>query len=280
PWAKRGCWSSISFAMKSPQGIALLHVLLIAAAVAAEPPVASKTETMESILARIKAPEFPKHDFVITDYGAMPDTDCTGAIRNAIAACHDAGGGRVVVPAGVFVTGAVHLQSNVDLHLADGATLKFDPDPAKYLPVVFTRWEGTECMNYSPLIYAFEQENVAVTGKGTLDGSATAKTWLAWNVKSKEKQALQLPARNKLMQMGQENAPVEQRVFGEGSYLRPMFIQPYRCKNVLIEGVTIINSPMWEIHPVLCTNVTVRGVTVNSLGRNNDGCDPESCKDV
>ena len=107
----------------------------------------------------------------------MAGVDCTGAIAKAITACHQAGGGRVVVPAGVWLAGAIHLKSHVNLHLAEGATLRFSPEPAKYLPVVPTRFEGSECLNYSPLIYAFEQENVAITGKGTLDGSANWETW-------------------------------------------------------------------------------------------------------
>jgi unsaturated rhamnogalacturonyl hydrolase len=257
--------------------LAVFTTIGSAAAVGAESPVAPPTETIDSILSRINAPEFPNRDFVITDYGASPHTDCTEAIRKAITACHDAGGGRVVVPAGAFLTGAVHLKIKVNLHLADGATLKFDPEPAKYLPVVPTRFERVECMNYSPLIYSFGQDNVAVTGKGTLDGSATTKTWLKWNA---SRPAIQTPARNRLFQTGEDNLPVEQRVFGDTSYLRPNFIQIYKGKNVLIEGVTITSSPMWEIHPVLCTNVTVRDVTVRSLGRNNDGCDPESCRGV
>jgi len=83
-----------------------------------------------------------------------------------------------------------------------------------------------------------------------------------------------------LNDMGERGVPVEQRVFGQGHFLRPNFVQPYRCRNVLIEGVTIRNSPMWELNPVLCSNVTVRGVTISSHGPNNDGCDPESCRDV
>ena len=135
-----------------------------------------------AILARIKAPTFPNHDFDITKFGAIADgkADNTEAIRKAIAACNQAGGGRVVVSGGVFLTGPIHLKSNVNLHIAEGATLKFIPDPAKYLPVVLTRFEGTECMNFSPPIYAFEQENLAITGKGTLDGSASAENWWAW----------------------------------------------------------------------------------------------------
>src|SRR4051812_9259433 len=232
-----------------------------------------------AILARMKAPPFGDRDFSVTDFGAVAEMDSSEAITKAISACNAAGGGRVVVPAGVWLTGAIHLKSNVNLHLAEGATLRFSPDPAKYLPTVLTRFEGIECMNYSPLIYALEQQNVAITGKGTLDGSANWETWWAWNDKSKgtPKQAA---ARKKLDRRGTEGVPVAERVYGEGQFLRPNFLQPYHCQNVLIEGVTIINSPMWEIHPVLCTNVTVRGVTVRSLGTNNDGCDPESCRDV
>jgi polygalacturonase len=228
-----------------------------------------------AILARIKAPAFPNRDFKITDYGAVADgkADNTEAIRKAIAACNAAGGGRVVVTPGVFLTGAVHLKSNVNLNVMEGATLKFIPDPAKYLPVVFTRFEGTECMNYSPLIYAFEQENIAVTGKGTLDGAASNENWWAWKRSGAD-------AVRRLLEFNDKGTPVSDRVFGEGYKLRTNFIQPYRSRNILIEGVTINNSPMWEIHPVLCANVTVRGVTVVSHGPNNDGCNPESCKDV
>jgi polygalacturonase len=183
-----------------------------------------------------------------------------------------------VIPAGRFLTGAVHLESNVNLHVARGATLAFTRDPAAYLPAVFTRWEGMELMGYSPFIYAFEKTNVAITGEGTLDGQADAQHWWPW--KTSKGATSQTPARNRLMQMMEAGVPVEQRVFAEGSFLRPQFIQPYRCRNVLIEGVTIVGSPMWEIHPVLCTNVTVRGVSIDSHGPNNDGCDPESCTDV
>ena len=137
----------------------------------------------EAILARIKAPAFPDRDFPIADFGAVAGgADCTEAIAKAIEAANAAGGGRVVVPAGEWHTGAIRLKSNVNLHIAEGATLKFFSDPAKY-PIVFTRWEGVECMNYSPLIYAWEQENIAVTGKGTLDGSASVETWWGWNRK-------------------------------------------------------------------------------------------------
>jgi polygalacturonase len=135
-------------------------------------------------------------------------------------------------------------------------------------------------MGYSPLIYAFEAQNVAVTGGGTLDGQANAEHWWPWKGGSKPAAGTQFAARARLIEQIGQGTPVAQRVYGEGSFLRPSFVEPYRCQNVLIEGVTIVNSPMWEIHPVLCANVTVRDVTVRSHGPNNDGCNPESCRDV
>jgi polygalacturonase len=241
---------------------------------------------VRAILARIQPPKFPMRDFDITKYGAIADgtSNCGEALKQAIAACAQAGGGRVVVPAGDFLTGAIHLRSNVNLHISRDATLRFNPDPRLYLPAVYTRWEGVECMNYSPFIYAFEQGNVAVTGSGTLDGRANAEHWWPWNGNpfygGGRDRPNQMAARNRLIQMGENDTPVSERVFGDGSYLRPNFIQFYRCKNVLVDGVTVKNSPMWQIHPVLCSNVTVRNVTVASHGPNNDGCNPESSRDV
>ncbi|MDE3084404.1 MAG: glycoside hydrolase family 28 protein, partial [Verrucomicrobiota bacterium] len=235
-----------------------------------------------NILARIKAPQFPARDFAIIDYGAVAGgtQDCTGALRQAIEACHAAGGGRVVVPAGEFLTGAIHLLSNVNLYLAPGATLRFSTDPAAYMPVVFTRWESTECMNYSPFIYADGQENIAITGSGTLDGAASDANWWRWAQRGANRKSRATADVKALNDMGERDVPVEKRVFGAGHYLRPNFIQPLRCRNVLIEGITIHRSPMWEINPVLCTNVIVRHVTIDSDGPNNDGCDPECSRDV
>ena len=238
------------------------------------------------ILARVRPPKFPHRSFDVTAFGATGDgtTDSSDAIRHAIKRCHAAGGGHVVVPAGTFLTGAVHLLSNVDLHLESGATLKFSQDPAAYLPVVYTRWQGIELMNYSSFIYAFEQKNVGITGDGTLDGQADNSHWWPWKGSTVFGWNSGDPNQNAddtlSQQMADDGVPVSERVFGAGHYLRPNFIQLYRCRNVVISGVTILRSPMWEIHPVLSHNVTVEGVTVDSHGPNNDGCDPESCSDV
>jgi polygalacturonase len=232
----------------------------------------------DAILRRIVPPTFPDRTFNIKQYGAVADRDqgATAAIRAAIAACSKAGGGRVVIPGGRFVTGPVTLESNVNLHLDDRAVLAFTRDANAYLPAVLTRYEGVELRNYSPFVYAFERRNIAITGGGTLDGQADAEHWWPW----RNRAVAEGGARNRLFEMASRGLPVRERVFGDGGFMRPTFIQPYRCANVLIDGVTIVNSPMWEINPVLCTNVTVRGVTIRSHGPNNDGCDPESCRDV
>ena len=243
-------------------------------------------ELVPEILARINPPRFPNREFNVARFGAVGDgrTDAADALRRAIAECSSAGGGRVVVPAGRYVTGPIHLRSNVDLHVTRDATLLFDRDPRRYLPVVLTRFEGTELMNYSPFIYARDERNVAITGAGTLDGRASPQHWWPWRGRTDFGWARGEPnytvARDRLLGMAERGEAVERRMFGEGAYLRPPFIQPYRCRNVLIEGVTILNSPMWEINPVLCENVTVRDVHISSHGPNNDGCDPESCRDV
>jgi polygalacturonase len=243
--------------------------------------VADPWSRADIIVRSITVPKFPARDFDITQYGATGDgkASCTDAIRKAIAACYAAGGGTVVVPAGRFLTGAIRLESNVNLHLADKATLAFSADTREF-PIVFTRWEGVELMNLSPFIYAFETRNIAVTGTGTLDGQADAEHWWQWRTPSPGNPGRDRAARSRLIEMQAKGIPVSKRVFGAADYLRPNFIQPYRSRNVLIEGITIVNSPMWEVHPVLCESVTVRNITVRSHGPNNDGCNPESCRNV
>ncbi|MDC7685279.1 glycoside hydrolase family 28 protein, partial [Asticcacaulis sp. BYS171W] len=242
----------------------------------------------ERIVRRIRLPEIPRRDYLVTVFGGRGDgqADNTQAIEAAIVAAAKAGGGRVVLPKGVCLTGPIRLRSKVELHVPKGTRLKFIPEPARYLPVVPTRWEGVELMGYQPLIYAYGEHDIAVTGGGILDGGADDQNWWFWkgpwggrfdDVPLAQRQAAD---RTKLFDMAERGVPVAERVFGEGSRLRPPFFQPYLCKNVLMEGVTVVSSPFWLLHPVLCESVTFRGVTCDSHGPNNDGCDPESCTDV
>jgi len=242
-------------------------------------------DSAADILRSTKAPTFAPQTFSVMSFGAKADGvfDNTRIFARAISACHNAGGGKVVVPAGNFFTGPIHLLSNVNLHLDEGAQLLFSTNPNDYLPVVFTRWEGMELMGYSPLVYAYQQENIALTGKGTLNGQANELNWWPWKGGEKWAKpgvATQANARRQLEMDVEKNRPVSERVYAENSQLRPAFVQLYQCKNILIEDVTITNAPFWLLHPVLSENVIIRGVTCDSLGPNSDGCDPESCKNV
>jgi polygalacturonase len=256
--------------------------LLVAGCSAEEP----AWQMAQQIRASIRLPGIPSRDFRITDYDAVGDgsTDCTRAIANTIAAASAAGGGRVIVPPGVYATGPVHLDSRINLHVEEGATLAFIPEPERYLPLVFTRWEGMEFMGLSPLIYAFEKADVAITGGGVLDGGADATHWWPWKGEWKgrfgDSKFTQQAARDRLMAEVEAGVPPEQRLYSIDAYLRPPFIQTYRSENVLVQGVTITRSPFWLINPVLCNSVTIRGVTCQSNGPNSDGCDPESCNNV
>jgi polygalacturonase len=225
----------------------------------------------------INLPVFPGRDYVVTDFGAVEGgkTDISEAIRKAILACHDAGGGSVVIPRGKWLTGKIHLQSNVNLHLAEGAVLWFSDNPKDYLPAVQSSWEGMECFNYSPLIYAFGCTNVALTGAGTLE--ARMATWTQWFARP----PAHLEALKQLYHLASTNAPVEQRRMAVGeNHLRPQFIQFNRCRNVLIEDVKIRNSPFWTIHLLLCEDAVVRRVDISAHGHNNDGIDPEMTRNL
>jgi len=212
-------------------------------------------------------PKIPSFTVTITDFGATEDKPITEPVRAAIAHVAEQGGGHVIVPKGNWTSGAITLKSNIDLHFDEGAHVTFSADPEDYLPCVFTVYEGIRCYNYSPLIYGRGLENVSVTGGGILDGNGPE--WWKW--------AKNLKARDILYNGG---LPLEERVFGTPDYgLRPMFLQIIESKNVLIEGITLNNSPCWTVHPVWCQDVTVRGVTVENptVSPNTDGVNIESC---
>lgn len=226
---------------------------------------------------KIKTPDFSGvRDFVITEYGAVPeDKDKnTLAIEQAIAAATVAGG-NVIIPSGEWKTKKIHLKSNVNLHLSEGAVLLFSPDPQDYLPAVFTTWEGLECYNYSPLIYAFEARNVAITGKGTVKADITE--WRKWFPRPRP----HMESIKRLYNWAQDRLPVEQRnMVNDTSNLRPHFIQFNRCEHVLVEDIHIRNSPFWTLHLYLSKNIVVRGIDVYAHGHNSDGVDPEMSQNV
>jgi len=221
----------------------------------------------------VKEPSFPDRGFDTRDYGAIGDGVAmnTKAIADAIDACNAAGGGRVIIPAGKWLTGPIHLKSNVNLRLEKDAEVHFSTNYSDYLPVVFTRFEGTECYNYSPLIYAKDCNNIAVTGPGKLDGHGQA--WWHWF-------DLQDDANKRLLKMERDSVPVSERIFGIENGLRPSFLQPVNCRNVLLEDFTITNGPMWTIHPLYCEDTIIRNVSMITEGHNGDGIDPDSCRNM
>ena len=227
------------------------------------------------------------HQFLITDYGAKTKAKAKTnqkAINKAINECSRQGGGTVVVPEGTWLTGALTLQSGVNLRVEKGATILFSPDKSLY-PLVLTRWEGQDLMNFQPFIYARDAKDVAITGEGTIDGGAGMDNWWPMCGSARFGWKEGIPAqkdgdRENLMKMAENNVPVEERIFGLGHTLRPQLVNFVDCDGVLVEGVTLLRSPFWVLHPLRSKNVVVRGVTFWNEGPNGDGCDPESCDGV
>lgn len=218
----------------------------------------------------IELPKIPERTLSIATLGAKQSpSDARPAILEAIESLSEKGGGRVVVPEGEWLSfGPLHLKSNIELHLSEGAVLKFSGEPSHYLPVVKTRWEGTELYTYSPLIYAKEVHDVAITGSGTIDGNSESE-FLTWHAK-------QDADLMNIRRMGFTGVPVEERVFGEGTFLRPPAIQIFGGERVLLSNYKVINSPFWVNHLVYVTHATLKGVRVESHFANNDGIDIES----
>lgn len=230
---------------------------------------------------------FPKVDYSILDYGAKAGDSLFlnhDAINQAILDCSLNGGGRVMIPAGEFYTGPLTLQSNVNLHLQEGAVLKFSPDTSLYLPQVLTRWEGVDCYNYHPFIYAYGETNIALTGKGTIDTQGQKVWWSMCGARHygwrEGKLGQNTGGRKKLLRSAEDKLPMQNRIMTVTDAMRPQTVHFYNCKTILIEGVTILNSPFWVLHPLMCEDLIVDGVHVYNRGPNGDGCDPESCKNV
>ncbi|SHK73733.1 Polygalacturonase [Reichenbachiella agariperforans] len=229
---------------------------------------------IDGILSEISVPTFPSYTTKVTRFGAKGDSisDDHLAFAKAMAACKKKGGGTIVVPAGTYTLhGPIHFVSNVRLHLDQGAKIRFSSNPADYLPMVITSWEGTMLYNYSPMIYAYQAENIAITGEGTIDGEG--HLWMDW--KQKE-QADKQHSRD----MNHASTPITERQFGEGHYLRPQLLQFFDCKNILIEGIHVEDSPFWCLHMLRCSNITMRGLSYDAHNKNNDGIDLEYSRNV
>lgn len=259
---------------------------------------ATPWERADSIVESIQKTHFPDRVYRITDYGARayrPDAPINlahDAINLAITICSQEGGGTVVVPDSIYLTGPITLLSNVNLHLEDGAILRFSTNPELYYPAVRTFWEGIECFNTHPLIYAYGAVNIALTGKGVLDAQGANDNWWSWcgsrrfgwepgkiSQSGRHGDKTKGP-RAQLQQWGEKQVPVHERVFSMEDGMRPQFLNIFRCNSVLIEDVTFLESPFWSLHPLFVNDLIVRGVTVRNQGPNGDGCDPECCNRV
>ena len=239
----------------------------------------------------IKLPDFAQNGKVydITKYGAKLSNSAAQnqkAINKLIALVSKKGGGCVVIPKGTWKTGAIEMKSRVKLDVQKDATLQFVFDTKLY-PLVRTSWEGLACWNYSPCIYAYKATDIAITGEGTIDGGGNMETWWPMCGAKKfnfqegvTKEAQSLGSRAKLLKQAEDGVDFDQRKFGLGQGLRPQLINFVRSERILIQGVKLLNSPFWVIHPLLCKNITVKGVTIWNEGPNGDGCDPEACENV
>ena len=243
----------------------------------------------KQIESRIKAPEFKNKTYKAAVKQKNSAKQNQQIINKTIAKCSKAGGGKVVIPAGKYQTGAITLMSNVNLCIEKDAELVFAFDRSLY-PLVYTRWEGLDLWNYQPCIYAIDCKNIALSGEGTINGNGNNDgNW--WYMKGMKEHGwhdgvdewqgtASKGTRAELLKMSDNGVPAKERKFGMGKGLRPQLVNFVRCENVLIENVKLLNSPFWVMHPLFCKNLTVRGVYVFNEGPNGDGCDPESCEDV
>ena len=226
----------------------------------------------------IQIPDFSNcKKLSIVDFGAIKGNKekTSQAINKAIDKANKLGGGIVVIPEGEWITAKIHFKSNVNLHLDKGAVLLFSEDPKDYLPAVHSTWEGYECLNYSPLIYAYQCKNIAITGEGEL--KAKMDVWKEWFKRPKG----HMESLKRLYYLASYNKPMEERLMvNDSAHFRPQFIQFNRCENILMDGVSITNSPFWTIHPFLSKNIVLRNLKVYAHGHNNDGVDPEMSENV
>ncbi|HWA09411.1 MAG TPA: glycoside hydrolase family 28 protein [Opitutaceae bacterium] len=233
--------------------------------------------------------------FNVLDYGAVPDgrTKNTTAFARAVAACAAAGGGTLVVPAGRYLTGSIQLESNLTLQLEAGAELLYSGDPADS-PLVPARYECTNAFTHAPLLYANGKQNIAITGRGTVNGQGWNWWWRSGRgtPPAGVNPALARDEWRRLytrIEAGEKLSADDFKLAAE--FLRPSLIGIYNSRNVLVEGVTLFKSPMWMLHPTYCDDVVIRGVrfisadpdgqpSAEGVGPNGDGIDVDSCRNV
>jgi polygalacturonase len=214
----------------------------------------------------------------ISDFGAVGDgkTSNTNAFSKAIDK-----GGKVIVPSGKYLTGPIHLKSNMTLHLEKDAVILFSDNFDDY-PAAKSRWEGVECFGYSPCLYGENLENVSITGPGIIDGQGQA--W--WKEFKKHKQGPKEPVTARDKEFVKLNDGIDLSACGGGGiksfFFRPPLIQFNNCSNILLDGFTVRNSPFWNTHILYCKNVIIKNATFQNPedGNNGDGLDIDSCNGV
>lgn len=261
-------------------------------------------DTAPFTLPEVERPSIPDRSASIADFGAVGDghTLNTQAFADAIASLSAQGGGRVIVPEGVWYTGPIELRDNIDLHLEQNAIIVFSDDKTLY-PLVKTIFEGLDTWRCQSPLSAHGVKNVAVTGRGVIDGNGDAWRAVKQDKLTAGRWKSKVRSGGVLSDDGKTWYPSESYKFGATSgadqnvstwaktredfermhdFLRPVMVAIHNCENVLLEGVTFQNSPCWNIHPALCTNLIVNDITVRcpEYAQNGDGIDIESCKNV
>lgn len=249
-------------------------------------------------------PTFPEKDFNIKDFGAVGDGifKNTEAFRQAIEECAANGGGRVIVPAGLWLTGPIQLKSNVNLHLLPGSHIQFTADFDDY-PLIESNWEGLNQYRCMSPISGFDLENIAITGSGVIDGAGDAWRYVKKFKMTENQWKALIKSGGVLNEKGTEWWPSQEAYEGSikvpemlknkhlytkedfekyKDFHRPVLLNLVRCKNILLDGPTFQNSPAWNIHPLLCENLIVVNINVRNpwYSQNGDGIDVESCKNV